>query len=426
MRYHNFLLLLGLVFTISFFSINAEAQTNSSIKDREINALIQKAELHYQQGVTALADNNFTRMRSEFDSAIDDLLVAGIDLHSDLKLQKYYRDLVDRIVQQQLAVRTINSSAINDQRYEGTPTNDIGRITEQELQDLAVKATEQPQIKTSDFNFKANLPASVNQFISYFTVGKGRKTLEIGLARSGRYRQYAEKVFEREGVPTDLIWLAQVESCWQPVVTSPAAARGLWQFIPSTGSRFGLNQNAWLDERLDPEKSTEAAARYLHFLADRYAGDWLLALAAYNMGENGLDKAINRCGYADYWELRQQGFIPQETRNYVPAILAVIAIAKQPDAYGIDVKSEANWQFDRIAVAGGTSLNTIASTLNITADNLLRLNPQFLSYEIPPNGYSLRIPKGIEPKRVALLTGVESEGYKVRNVVKKKVRVKAE
>jgi membrane-bound lytic murein transglycosylase D len=416
--------LLGLVLAFSFTSINAEAQVKNSIKEQEINALIQKAELHYQQGVIALSENNFTRMRSEFDSAVDDLLIAGIDLHSDLRLQKYYKDLVDRIVQQQLAVRAMNSSALSDQRYEGTPTNDIGRITEQELQALAVTSPQQPQVKTTDFNFKANFPASVNQFISYFTVGKGRKTLEIGLARSGRYRQYAEKVFEREGVPTDLIWLAQVESCWQPVVTSPASARGLWQFIPSTGSRFGLNQNAWLDERLDPEKSTEAAARYLHFLADRYAGDWLLALAAYNMGENGLDKAINRCGYADYWELREQGYIPQETRNYVPAILAVIAIAKQPEAYGIDVKSEGYWQFDRIAVAGGNSLSTIANTLNISSDSLLKLNPQLVSYEIPPAGYSLRIPKGVEPKRLALLTGTESEGYKVQNVVKKRTRAK--
>lgn len=376
--------------------------------------------MHYQQGVAALSESNFPRMRSEFDLAVDEMLVTGIDLHSDARLQRYYRELIDKIVQHQLNAKTSNELVIKDQRFEGTFGNDIGRLTEEELQALVVKAPEQPQIKTSDFDFKTELPPAVNQFINYFTLGKGRKTLEIGFSRSGRYRQYAEKVFEREGVPKDLIWLAQAESVWQPIATSPAAARGIWQFIPSTGERFGLRQNNWLDERLDPEKSTEAAARYLRFLGDRYAGDWLLAMAAYNMGENGLDKAITRCGYADFWELRQQGFLPQETKNYVPAILAIIAIAKQPDAYNVQVKPESSWQFDRIAISGNTSIATIADTLAISSDTLYQFNPQLLSNSVPPNGYSLRIPKGVDSKRLALLNGERQSEYKTRNVVKKK------
>jgi len=416
------LLLLSLILFFTF-KVDIQAQTIApSVKEREINILIQRAEIHYQQGVTALGENNFPRMRSEFDLAVDEMLVTGVDLHSDARLQRYYRELIDKIVQHQLNARAINELVIKDQRFDGTFANDIGRLTEEELKELAVKTTEQPQIKASDFSFKTDLPPAVSQFISYFTLGKGRKTLEIGFSRSGRYRQYAEKVFEREGVPKDLIWLAQAESVWQPIATSPAAARGIWQFIPSTGERFGLRQNGFLDERLDPEKSTEAAARYLRFLGDRYAGDWLLAMAAYNMGENGLDKAITRCGYADFWELRQQGFLPQETRNYVPAILAIIAIAKQPDAYQVEVKPEASWQFDRVLVSSNTSLTTIADTLALSTDTLYRLNPQLLSNSIPSNGYSLRIPKGVEAKRLALLTGEGQTEYKTRNVVKKKAK----
>ncbi len=420
MHYKNFLVIISLVFIFSFNQPNIKAQTNSnSIKEQEISTLIKRAELHYQQGILALSENNFPLMRKEFDLAVDELLIAGMDLHSDLQLQKYYHDLVDKIVQQQLTIRAANSAALSDQRFEGTPANDIGRLTEVELAELAAKVVEQPKIKTEDFGFKTDLPPAVNQFISYFTAGKGRKTLEIGFSRSGRYRQFAEAIFEREGVPTDLIWLAQVESCWQPVATSAAAARGIWQFIPSTGERFGLRQNGWVDERLDPEKSTVAAARYLRFLADRYAGDWLLAMAAYNMGENGLDKAINRCGYADFWELRQGGFIPQETRNYVPAILAVIAIAKQPDSYNISVTPENNWQFDKIAVLEPKTISDIASTLNISTEVLNRLNPELVSSQTPFAGYSIRIPKGVETKRIALLTNKETKPYKTQNVVKK-------
>lgn len=413
--------LLSLIFLFTFNSINAQAQTTAlSAKDREINSLIQRVETYYKEGITALAENDFPRMRQQFDLAIDEMLVTGVDLHSDARLQRYYRELVDKIVQHQLNARASNEQVIKDQRFEGTFINDIGRVTEEELQELAVKTPEQPQIKASDFSFKTDLPPAVNQFINYFTLGKGRKTLEIGFTRSGRYRQYAEKVFEKEGVPKDLIWLAQAESVWQPVATSPMAARGIWQFIPSTGERFGLRQNSFMDERLDPEKSTEAAARYLRFLGDRYAGDWLLAMAAYNMGENGLDKAITRCGYADFWVLREQGFLPQETKNYVPAILAIIALAKQPEAYNVEMKPESSWQFDRIIVATNISLGTIADTLAIPIDTIYKFNPQLLSNVIPFNGYSLRIPKGIDTKRVALLNGEAETNYKTRNVVKKK------
>ncbi|MBI4852278.1 MAG: lytic transglycosylase domain-containing protein [Acidobacteria bacterium] len=423
MQHRKVLFLLSIIFLFTFNSINAQAQNATpSAKEREINVLIQRAETHYQKGLAALAENNFSRMRSEFDLAVDEMLVTGLDLHSDARLQRYYRELVDKIVQHQLNAKASNEQVIKDQRFEGTFINDIGRLTEKELQELAVKTPEQPQVKTSDFSFKTDLPPAVNQFINYFTIGKGRKTLEMGFTRSGRYRQYAEKVFEREGVPKDLIWLAQAESVWQPIATSPMAARGIWQFIPSTGERFGLRQNGFLDERLDPEKSTEAAARYLRFLGDRYAGDWLLAMAAYNMGENGLDKAITRCGYADFWELREQGFLPQETKNYVPAILAIIAIAKQPDAYKVEMKPESSWQFDRIkiAIANDTSLNIVADTLAISPNTLYSFNPELLSNAIPFNGYSLRIPKGIDAKRLTLLMGEGQGEYKTRNVVKKK------
>ena len=124
----------------------------------------------------------------------------------------------------------------------------------------------------------------------------------------GRYREMVEKVFKEEKVPIDLIWLAQAESVWKPNALSRAAAKGIWQFIPSTGTRYGLAQTAWVDERSQPEKSTRAAARYLRWLHDHFAGDWLLAMAAYNSGENRVDGAIAKCGYADFWELYKRGF----------------------------------------------------------------------------------------------------------------------
>ncbi len=142
----------------------------------------------------------------------------------------------------------------------------------------------------------------------------------------------ARDAFRRAGVPEDIVWLGQVESAWQPRARSWAAASGLWQFIGSTGAAYGLRQTAWVDERNGIEKPTSASARHLKDLANRYNGDWLLAMAAYNTGAGNVDRAISRAGEANFWKIYP--YIAQETRNYVPNILAVILIAKNPEKYG--------------------------------------------------------------------------------------------
>ena len=153
--------------------------------------------------------------------------------------------------------------------------------------------------------------ALVQSFINYYS-GRGRATMEAGLRRSGRFMTLARKIFKEEGVPQDIAWLAQVESAWSPVARSWAAAVGLWQFIPGTGARYGLRQDFYVDERSSFEKATHASARYLKWLAQRYDGNWELAMAAYNTGEGRVDSAIARSGYADFWEIYSRGLIPQE------------------------------------------------------------------------------------------------------------------
>jgi membrane-bound lytic murein transglycosylase D len=217
--------------------------------------------------------------------------------------------------------------------------------------------------------------------------------MEHGLARSGRYRQMAEKIFAEEGVPRDLIWLAQVESVWQTNALSFAAAKGIWQFIPGTGTRFGLRQDGFVDQRCSPEASTRAAAKYLKFLHDYFAGDWLLAMAAYNCGEGNVEKAIARCGYADFWELHQRGLLPNETKNYVPAILAVIAVAKDQKRFGFSITPEAPLQFDTFRTSSQTALAVAADLLKVSPDTLRSLNPE-LKRNVTPEGFNLRIPVG--------------------------------
>src|SRR5947207_14631290 len=171
-------------------------------------------------------------------------------------------------------------------------------------------------------------------YINYFS-SRGKGTFEQAQARSGRYRDMILRIFREEGVPQDLIYLAQAESGFHPLAVSRAGARGMWQFMGSRAKGYGLQRNFWLDERQDPEKSTRAAARHLKDLYAQF-GDWYLAMAAYNSGPGRVQSAVKRTGYADFWELYRRNVLPKETRNYVPIIVAVTIMAKNPAQYGLD------------------------------------------------------------------------------------------
>ncbi len=171
-------------------------------------------------------------------------------------------------------------------------------------------------------------------YISYFS-NRGRGTFERAFARSGRYHDMMVSILKEEGVPQDLIYLAQAESGFHPLAVSRVGARGIWQFMGSRARGYGLQHNMWVDDRQDPEKSTRAAARHLKDLYAQF-GDWYLAMAAYNSGPGTVQAAVRRTGYADFWELYRRNVLPKETRNYVPIILAVTIVTKNLSQYGFD------------------------------------------------------------------------------------------
>jgi membrane-bound lytic murein transglycosylase D len=241
--------------------------------------------------------------------------------------------------------------------------------------------------------------------------------MEAGLRRSGRISKIARDTFRRFGVPEDVIWLGQIESAWSPKAFSSAAASGLWQFVPSSGSQWGLRQTAWIDERNSIEKATEASAKYLKFLANRYNGDWLLAMAAYNTGALNVDRAISRAGTANYWKIYP--YIAQETRNYVPNILATILIAKNPDKYGFHgIRPEPPLSYQTIEVPSATSLRLIADAADSSYEYVQSLNPE-LKRDITPRGekYQVRVPTGKAQQVVALLKRVPHDRYETARVI---------
>ena len=399
-------------------------------EDPRVQQLITRSEQHFKQAELNLRDNKREQARDDFDKAIDTVLESGMDVRAYPRLRDYYLQLVERIyrievpspqLQPQTTVgdvqiakasmqdgvaaqqQTPPAVGFREQKFEPSPLDELSKLVltpeEQKVSPQEVAELEQ-EINTLDFRFRSN--ALIQQYINYYQ-GRGRSTMESGLRRSGRFTRMARQIFREEGVPEDIVWLGQVESAWRPTAHSWAAASGLWQFIPGTGRQYGLRQTAWIDERNSFEKATRASARYLKWLANRYNGNWELAMGAYNTGEGNIDRAISRAGSRDFWQIYP--YIAQETRNYVPNIMATIIIAKNPEKYGFGhVRPEAPLAYDVVRVPSATSLQLIASLTDSSVDYLRSINPE-LRRDLTPRGesYDLRVPPGRGKQFVALL-----------------------
>jgi membrane-bound lytic murein transglycosylase D len=234
----------------------------------------------------------------------------------------------------------------------------------------------------------------VRRFLDQFQTGYRRAVVERWLVRAGRYLPMILDVFKQKGLPEELVFTAMIESGFDPLAVSRAGAKGLWQFMAPTARRYGLRVDEWLDERLDPEKSTVAAAR--HFI-DLYAvfGSWSLAQAAYNAGERTVTDAIRGMGTSDFWVLARGRWLKDETKNFVPAIQAATLIAREPERYGFVVTPAPPLTYELVAVPRSTNLKLLASRSGSDLAALERLNPELKLRQTPPEGsYSLKVPLG--------------------------------
>jgi len=234
----------------------------------------------------------------------------------------------------------------------------------------------------------------VRRFLDHFQTGYRRPIVERWLVRAGRYLPMVLDVFKQKGLPEELVFTAMIESGFDPLAASRAGAKGLWQFMAPTARRYGLRVDTWLDERLDPEKSTLAAAR--HFI-DLYAvfGSWNLAQAAYNAGERTVLEAIRAMGTSDFWALARGRWLKEETKNFIPAIQAATLIAREPERYGFVVTPAAPLRYELVDVPGSTNLKELAERSGVALDALERLNPELRIKQTPPGGsYALKVPVG--------------------------------
>ncbi|HEY9232470.1 MAG TPA: transglycosylase SLT domain-containing protein [Blastocatellia bacterium] len=392
--------------------VYGQGQPRTAASSDMAQSVIDRAEEAFKRGEEAQQKGLPDIARRFFDQAVDTVLNSGVDLRTNAKLDSYYRQLLERI--HKYEAQPGDRHELED-RPEVVEPSLLDELSDLKDTDLAMTTPDGIKI-FGKYDFEFAVAPPVFQFVNFFVAGRGHSTMEVGLQRSGRYRQLAEKIFKEERVPQDLIWLAQAESVWKPNALSRAAAKGIWQFIPSTGSRYGLAQTAWIDERSQPEKATRAAARYLRWLHDHFAGDWLLAMAAYNSGENRVDSAVARCGYADFWELYKRNLLPQETRNYVPIILAITIISKNQKRYGFNVQPDPPMNYDTFELPAQTDMKVVADLVGVPYDSIQNLNPELRRGVSPPGqGYTLRLPKGIR-KQFEVAYAELPEDQRVRKI----------
>ncbi len=383
-----------------------------------VRELTDKSEAYFVLGAHAFDESRPEAARDYFNLALDVLLESGSGAKAHPALNAYYLQLIERVRQYDRQMQQ-TELGWGEQKFTPSPLDLLNNIQVDE----AVASNVQV-FGNLDFTAVASTP-EVRRFLAYFTRGGGRGTIANGLRRSGRYLPIARRIFAEEGVPQDLVWLAQAESGWSSNAMSTAAAYGIWQFIPSTGARFGLTQNAWIDERGGIEQPTRAAAKYLKWLNTRFGGDWLLAMAAYNCGEGNVGRALSRSRYDDFWSLHRQGLLPKETQNYVPIILSMILIAKNPAFYGFEnVKPEPALRYDMLPVTASVDLRTLGSQAGVAPEILRSYNPELLTYSVPAN-YRLRVPPGTHANvQNALLamqaTPTPHRGMKTQMVRKKR------
>jgi len=370
--------------------------------------LIAKVQAKFASGEQNFKAGHLDAARRDFNDAVDWMLESGYDPNGDPQLSELFRHMVDSVYTYELqAFRA--GDGFQETPAVPAPIDEVAEMTFPVDPRLKERAEQAARSASHD------LPLTVNDevlsFLNFFQTPRGKAIVETGLRRSGRYRDMISRVLKEEGVPQDLIYLAQAESAFQPLALSRAGARGIWQFVPWRGNEYGLKRSWWVDERQDPEKATRAAAQHLRDLYGLF-GDWYLAMAAYNCGPGNVQKGVERTGYADFWELYRRNVLPRETKNYVPIILALTLIAKDAAHYGVQTDLDQPVPSDVVKPGRAIDLRLVAETIDVDAETLRSLNPSLLRMATPDDpSFELHLPRGTAQKFSAEIADIPPEKW---------------
>ena len=371
-------------------TVPSGSQTAQSSQNAQ--QIIAKAQASYDSGVKNYQANHLDAARLDFDYAVDTMLSSGLDLKGDPEVSEQFERLLDAI--NSLEMAALKQGNGFSPKVEDAPLEAAEDITFPPNPELVARLR-------AELNVTSDLPLVINDqvagYINVFSNSNSfRAHMAASLQRVGKYRGLIQNVLKEEGVPQDLIYLAVAESGFQPqALNARSGAGGMWQFMTYTGPEYGLTRNGYYDYRFDPEKSSRAYARYIKKLYAQF-DDWYLAMAAYDWGPGAVQRAVQRTGYADFWELYRRNAMPAETRAYVPQILAAVIMAKNPEKYGLDklVPSPAVI-YDTVTTSYSIDLRLVADVTGVSVQELVALNPAMLRLVTPRDvSFDLHIPPG--------------------------------
>jgi membrane-bound lytic murein transglycosylase D len=382
------------------------------VPDR-VGLLISNAESEFAAGELASREGRPVAAREHFDRAIEVLLATPGGAVVDPRLKAALDGLIDRIsALDLLALR--EGDGFTEARSEPAVIDEL----------LGASADRPAPAPNTEAAVRADLgqtvhdvPITINsKVLSYVELFQGRMKgfIEEGLNRGLVYLPMIEEVFRSEGVPLDLAYVPLVESAFKSTALSRASARGMWQFMQGTAQEHDLQRTWFIDERSDPEKATRAAATYLKTLNEMFDGDWNLALASYNAGPARIQRAIRLSKSSDYWKITASSrYLPRETREYVPMILAAIIIGRNPEGYGFNVSASAPVAFEKVTVPDALDLKYIAEWAGVTVAEIQALNPELRRTTTPSRAHEIKVPMGTAAALEAKLATVDPSLFAV-------------
>ncbi|OIO10801.1 MAG: hypothetical protein AUJ52_03095 [Elusimicrobia bacterium CG1_02_63_36] len=359
---------------------------------REASAL-EEAEALYSRGIASFAQGRVLNGRAELKRAFSLLTSLMDEDELPTELRSEFRGMIEKIrvwEGREPAAESIGELSVGAEELAATPTETV--------------PSAEPKKHTITIDPENTI---TKKYIEIYTQ-KRPKSVEQALARSGRYRAMILKHLRKAKLPEELLWLVMTESEFKQKAISRSGAGGLWQFMPFTGRKFGLEVSYWVDERYNPEKATGAAVRYLEEL-HQWFGDWHLAMAAYNRGENGIGRDLQFSRSTDFSGLSTRGVLPSETNSYVPKFMACVLIGENPQRYGLQVEYEKPEPYDVVNIPKPLDLKIAAKAAGVTEEDIRRLNPELRAWCTPKNrnSYPLRVPAGIKDTFLERLASVK-------------------
>jgi len=360
--------------------------------------LIALSNSHFEAGQAELQRGHLESARLEFNKALDVLLQSTYGARSEPRIREHFDRLVERISATELT-SLAQGDGFTEKKYESASIDDLLALsTSPGEPSAATRQAVTEDLQSTDHDIAIPLNGRVLSFVELFT-GRLRGYLQDGLSRSAQYLPMIQDVFRAEGLPLDLAYVPLVESAFKPDALSRAKAKGMWQFMRGTALENGLKHDWYIDERAEPEKATRAAAKYLKTLYSMF-GDWHLALASYNGGPGRIQTAIKRSGgVRDFWKLSaSRRYLPRETRDYVPLILAAVIVARNPGQYGMEITPEPvdDPKFETVTLSVAVDLRRVAEWVGTTAEAIQDLNPELRRWTTPvrSTNYELKVPEG--------------------------------